>query len=332
CRPKTNIVFLKTHKCASSAILNILFRYGTGRDLNFVLPKTEGACYIGHPTPFHRRLIDDITIYNMTFNILTHHTRYNGKEIHKVMPNDTVYVTILRTPCCQFESLYSYCKLGRIYKRNLSAFVESKNLTLSLARKRVVDDHVGFNQMSFDLGFRSQLPRSKPQSITNFIHSIDREFDLVMIAERLDESLILLKHLLCWNTSDIVTFKINARYAEYKEELSADVKKKLSDLNYVDVMLYQYFANVLERKVQEFGVDKMAAEVQELQKQRMKYYSMCVEAEQPSEVASKNYKRKDVIAFKLKNNSEECRQMTLTERDFDELVTIKQKARKNKLK
>ncbi|CAN7941656.1 unnamed protein product, partial [Ixodes hexagonus] len=268
----------------------------------------------------------------MTFNILKHHTRYNGKEIHKVMPSDTVYVTILRTPCFQFESLYSYYQLARIYKRNLSVFVKSKKLTLSLARKRVVYNHVGFNQVSFDLGFRSQLPPSKHQSITNFIHSIDREFDLVMIAERLDESLILLKHLLCWNTSDIVTFKINARYAEYKEELSADVKKKLSDLNYVDVMLYQYFANVLERKVQEFGVDKMAAEVQELQKKRMKYYLMCVEAEQPSEAVSKYYKRKDVIAFKLKNNSEECRQMTLTERDFDELVTIKQKARKNKLK
>ncbi|CAN7942372.1 unnamed protein product, partial [Ixodes hexagonus] len=325
CRPKTNIVFLKTHKCASSAVSNILFRYGMLRDLNFVLPKVENSSYIGNPTLFRRRLIDDITKCNMTFNILTHHTRYNGKEIHNVMPSDTVYVTILRTPCCQFESLYSYYHLARIYKRNLSAFVKSKNLTLSLARKRVVHGHVGFNQMSFDLGFTtSQLPRSKPQSIMNFIHSIDREFDLVMIAERLDESLILLKHLLCWNTSDIVTFKINARYAKYKEELSAYVKKKLTDLSYVDVMLYQYFANVLEREVQKFGVDRMAAEVQELQKERKRYYSICVEAEQPVEAVSNKYKRKDVIAFKLKDNSEECRLMTLTERDVHELVTIKQ--------
>ena len=30
--------FLKTHKCASSAVQNILIRWGMARDLNFVLP------------------------------------------------------------------------------------------------------------------------------------------------------------------------------------------------------------------------------------------------------------------------------------------------------
>ncbi|CAN8001651.1 unnamed protein product [Ixodes hexagonus] len=330
CRPKTNIVFLKTHKCASSTLMNIFLRYGMRHDLNFVLPKSTFTHYIGHPTPFRRTLIDDITKYNMTFNILTHHTRYDGKEMHKVMPPDTVYVTILRRPDCLFESLYSYCHLADSYKKNLSAFVEDKKLTRALTRKRALEGRVGFNQMSYDLGFNGLL-RSKPESITNFINSIDRAFDLVMITERLDESLILLKHLLCWNTSDVVAFKVNARYAEYKEELSADLKKKLSDLNHADVLLYRHFAELFERKVREFGADRMAAEVQELQAARKAYYAKCVEAEQSLDVVSTKLKRKDVVAFKMKDKSEECRHLTMSELDFHELVKAKQKERINRL-
>ena len=39
CREKTKIVYLKTHKCASSSLQNIFLRFGEKRNLNFVLPK-----------------------------------------------------------------------------------------------------------------------------------------------------------------------------------------------------------------------------------------------------------------------------------------------------
>lgn len=35
---KKNIVFLKTHKCASSAVQSIFLRFGYSNDLKFVLP------------------------------------------------------------------------------------------------------------------------------------------------------------------------------------------------------------------------------------------------------------------------------------------------------
>lgn len=330
CRPKSNVAFLKTHKCASSTLMNIFLRYGVSHDLNFVLPKSSLTHYIGHPTPFRRSLIDDIARFNLTFNILTHHTRFDGAEMHKVMPPDTVYTTILRRPDSLFESLYSYCHLASYYKKNLSAFLEDEKLTRVLTRKRAVEARVGFNQMSYDLGFAGLLnPKSK--AITNFINSIHRAFDLVMITERLDESLVLLKHLLCWNTSDVVAFKINARYNKYKEELSADARKKLLELNHVDVLLYRHFADVFERKVREFGEDRMAAEVEELRRARKDYYAKCVEAEVSMEKASSQLKRKDVIAFRAKDKSEECRHLTLSELDFHELVKEKQSAKIRKL-
>ena len=41
----TKIVFLKTHKTASSTLQNILFRFGEKMDLKFALPSNNGARY-----------------------------------------------------------------------------------------------------------------------------------------------------------------------------------------------------------------------------------------------------------------------------------------------
>src|SRR5690242_13991025 len=56
CRAKTNIVFIKNHKCASSSIQNIFFRFGDEHNLSFVLPRDENN-YLGHPQPFHRSFV-----------------------------------------------------------------------------------------------------------------------------------------------------------------------------------------------------------------------------------------------------------------------------------
>ena len=43
------------------------------------------------------------------------------------------------------------------------------------------------------------------------IGEVDTQFDLVMIAERFDESMVLMAHLLCWDLADLVNLKLNAR-------------------------------------------------------------------------------------------------------------------------
>ena len=43
---------------------------------------------------------------------------------------------------------------------------------------------------------------------------VESDFDLVLILERLDESLVLLADKLCWSLQDVATLKINQRYKE----------------------------------------------------------------------------------------------------------------------
>ncbi|XP_075729308.1 galactosylceramide sulfotransferase-like [Rhipicephalus microplus] len=325
CVPRKNIVFLKTHKCASSTVMNIFLRYGTEHGLNFVLPRSRYTHYIGHPELFSRRLVVDVSPYNMTYNILTHHTRYDDEEVHALMPPDSLYVTIVRRPDSLFESLYSYCHLDRTFKRNLTMFAWNRNLTGYLSRHRVIGKRIGLNQMSFDLGFDG--PFNSEQAVAKFVKKIASAFHLVMLADRLDESLILLKHLLCWNTSDMAALKINSRYSAFKEHLSNETKEQLLRLNSADWQLYQYFAKVFDDKVKAFGVDRMAVEVKELRNKQKEYYDRCVMTEGSTEKLSPYYKRKDVIAFKSKDKSKFCRTLTVTELEFHEEVKKIQEAK-----
>ncbi|KAL1466669.1 hypothetical protein MTO96_026464 [Rhipicephalus appendiculatus] len=291
CAPRNNIVFLKTHKCASSTVMNILLRYGTEHGLNFVLPKSDSTHYIGHP-----------------------------EEVHALMPADSLYVTIVRRPDSLFESLYSYCDMGKTFKRNLTMFSRDRKLTGSLSRHRVERKIIGFNQMSFDLGYKGRF--DSEQAVAKFVKKIASSFHLVMLADRFDESLVLLKHLLCWNTTDMAALKINSRSTCRRRP-----RNSCCDSTPPTWQLYNYFAKVFDEKVKAFGVDRMAAEVEELRAKQREYYDRCVKAEVPIQKLYPRYKRKNVVAFKSKDNSTLCRHLTLDELAFHEEVKKMQQAR-----
>ena len=52
CKPKRKIGFLKTHKCASSSIQNVLMRFVIKNKLNVVLPGKTNLNFFGHD-PIH---------------------------------------------------------------------------------------------------------------------------------------------------------------------------------------------------------------------------------------------------------------------------------------
>ncbi|XP_064485208.1 galactosylceramide sulfotransferase-like [Ornithodoros turicata] len=312
CQSKKNIVFLKTHKCASSTIMNIFLRYGITHNLTFVLPAIDRTNYIGHPEYFSRNLIKDMRPYNYTHNILTHHTRFNKTAIAEVMPKDTVYVTILRRPEDMFDSLYHYYAMSSMLGKSLAKFVEDETSIRYMANRK--GKKFGFNQMCFDLG-------ADRQNVTNttgeFIDFLEHTFNLIMIAERLDESLVLLKDLLCWTVEDVVVFKLNARQSKYKETISSKAKEKLRECNSADASIYDHFLQVLDRKVATFGTERMAQEVDQLRRLRESYSNRCINTTVP-------VRGNCVLAFQRKDQSELCRYMTLSELEFHALIVRRQ--------
>ena len=61
----------------------------------------------------------------MSYSILCLHTRFNKKEMERVMGGNTVYVTMLRDPVDVFESQYGYYKLEKQFGMSLGSFNES---------------------------------------------------------------------------------------------------------------------------------------------------------------------------------------------------------------
>lgn len=181
-------------------------RFGYINDKVFVLPSKLN--YLGHPKLFQSDLVPKPDDFGHEYNILTHHSRLNYSAMKSLMPNDTLFITIVRDPIHLFESMFHYYKLTKFWNTTFDVFSnEDYKIPIKVLSERFIGK-IGINQMTFDLGL-DQNDISDPDLVINHIQKLDNLFDLVMVAERMEESLILLKHLLCWEMDDIVVFKVN---------------------------------------------------------------------------------------------------------------------------
>lgn len=139
--------------------------------------------------------------------------------------------------------------------------------------KRFVD-LLGHNMMLFDMGAEVH-PMMTSTEVRQTIDEMDQLFDIVMIADKMDESLILLKELLCWDFEDIVFFKKNARQQMLKPIMSLSLVEKLRDLNRADAILYDHFRLKHQESVLRYGEIKMAQDVALLATMRQKIFMNC---------------------------------------------------------
>ena len=106
-----------------------------------------------------------------------------------------------------------------------------------------------YNGQLMDLGFDLQKALSKTE-VERYINMLSREFDLMLIAEYFDESLLLLRKLMCWSFSDILYIKQNARSKSNGTlQMSESVKEKIRKWNAADVSLYRHFNETFWKKI-----------------------------------------------------------------------------------
>lgn len=72
-------MFLKTHKTASSTVLNMLYRFGEERNLRFALPL---GYQLGYPLPFNAHRVKGYRGPRaVEFHIMGNHMRFNKQEV-----------------------------------------------------------------------------------------------------------------------------------------------------------------------------------------------------------------------------------------------------------
>ncbi|CAH0384251.1 unnamed protein product [Bemisia tabaci] len=319
-KERKDIFFLKTHKCGSSTVQNILMRYGLNEGLDFVLP--ERGNYLGSPTFFIPTMIGkSIRTPNRVYNIFTHHNRFNHTSTMKVMSRNSVYVTILRKPAELYESLYNYYNFEKRYHMNLTTFLENYS---TVERFKRGGSKFGYNQMCFDLGLNEKQFDSNGK-IKQWIHEIDRTFDLVLMTEYMEESLILLADLMKWPLKRVVFLKLNERKSTNKLALSAAQRKIVRKLNKCDTKLHDYFFKKFKQRIRSFGVERMNTKLREFIRLNDEFSRECDVKVAESKLSTVRYQTTNTL-------DSECVHAVSSELVFTSLLRNIQRQRVTKLR
>lgn len=180
------------------------------------------------------------------FDILWNHGIYDAHFFHSIMPPDTVYISILREPLQQFVSAFEY--YGNIpgsYINDIMVKNFSNPLSEYLQHPSKYEPALQFttylrNKQAEDLGMRAEHVVSAKLR-EQYIKQLAAEFHLVMITEYFDESLVLLKRLLCWDLKDVIYIPKNKNNLKKQRMFSSDDLARHEKLSRADYDLYEVF-------------------------------------------------------------------------------------------
>ncbi|XP_045205662.2 galactose-3-O-sulfotransferase 2-like isoform X2 [Mercenaria mercenaria] len=256
---KFDVSFLKVHKAGSTTLMNIFLRFAIEHKLNIVLPRKStgyGFNYLGYGETVSKNKIVPLPA-NETYNILCNHVVYNREAFHSIMPDDTVYVGIIREPVSHFTSAASYYGFYK-HLRELSAGNLSQEKVVSEFLKNPLQTRIQtyfvYNRMSFDFGI-PKLKFHDDTYVDKYIEEVDRDYSLVLILEHFQESLVLMKRILCWDTKDILYVPLNAMRNKPEFDLDSKDLENLRKWNSADFKLYEHFYKVFTIKVESQGND-----------------------------------------------------------------------------
>lgn len=192
------------------------------------------------------------------------------------MPNTTFYFSILRNPVHLMESSFMYYKGTSCFSkaRNLTQFLNQTTLFYNASAS---DSHYSKNLMTFDFGYNHNGNFSAKQ-VQLMLKAIEADFDLLLISEYFDESMVLLKEVLCWDLDDVVSFPLNSRHNSTKSSISESTIEKIKAWNHLDWEIYVHFNKTFWEKIDwHIGREHMKQEVRILRQKREELAKSCLQ-------------------------------------------------------
>ncbi|XP_068164418.1 galactose-3-O-sulfotransferase 3-like isoform X2 [Antennarius striatus] len=280
-KPKhINVAFIKTHKTAGTNMQSMMMRFADRHNLTVMLPIE--SCHVDFCYPQWFRA-SNVHPGMLSANILASHLRFDRKEVQRLMPKDTIYITIMREPGAMFDSAFyyylHYCKsFMNVPGHSLAGFLADP--------QRYYQQNEPFsrftkNTMTFDLGKDKDHPATDTAYVQAFLAEMEETFSLVMITEYFDESLVVLRHLLSWDLEDILYFRLNMRKESTKKQLSPDLVSKARAWNALDTYLYDHFNASLWQKIGALGPGCVEREVRELRQAMDNLMRSCFKGTMP---------------------------------------------------
>lgn len=285
---KPNFLFLKTHKTGSSTLGSIFFLYGVKRKLNFVLPP-----YTGTLMDVNEEFVETLLPPRpgQTWNIQSQHCRFNRDFQHLVLPKETTfYTSVTRSPISHFKSTFSFFgheERLREEHGDLNDYDELVNIYLDETCSTIDADEIvpvsngclELNTIARDLGwtwFTEQMEHlSVQQRLDKFIEMLDEELDFVMITDKMDESLVVLKNLLGWDMTDILYLNKKVTERKSNSDITEKTNQRLLKAMELDRQIFMFFSYKFDFHVKRIGKEEVSAEVQQFITMRQNFEDLC---------------------------------------------------------
>jgi hypothetical protein len=168
---------------------------------------------------------------------------------HEHVPGSAVYFTFIRHPVERVVSHYNYVRYRTDHDHYLRDVVEREDMTIAEYVASGVCDEMNNGQVRLIAGVEdivqepygnSTLPygTNDPELLDRALQNIDEHFAFVGLQERFDESLLLLKERLRFNT--VMYQRKNTSYHHYQKQYpSDDAINVIRKYNRLDLALYE---------------------------------------------------------------------------------------------
>ncbi|XP_070563516.1 galactosylceramide sulfotransferase-like [Ptychodera flava] len=273
CAPLHNIARIYNRKTASTTLDTLLGRFARKHKFQFKRLSVyhEGEGYSGASNTYH---VDGSTgnvslpafganrknrVLLLRENATLHFAASELAHLYQRTESPgVIFVATAREPAAQFESAFNFFKLYKYVNcKNISCapstlqeFLRKPEYYHKRMENRNIMWQVARNSQAWHLGLENQY-HDNPDVVEKYFTILERELDLVVITEYFDESLVLLKRLMCWKMEDILY--IARRVSKKHSILGPDLQQKIYQWNKVDVKIYEIFNASLWRKIQQYG-------------------------------------------------------------------------------
>ena len=162
----------------------------------------------------------------------------------------------------------------------------------------------------------------------NSIHftDLDAQFDLVMIAEKFDESLLLLQSLLCWKVQDITYLKLNERVSKAKNRITDKTRSILKSWLWADYMLYDHFKKKMDETLIELYQRDLKSRLISFRAINKNIHSECVKVQGDNKFLHGKYKMilPIVLGYVIDETKPGCDLYAISEPNFSKMIHERQ--------
>lgn len=179
-----------------------------------------------------------------TVKILRGHMRF---ALHTILPEDSLYFTILRDPVERTISYYHYVR--RSSHHPWYQELHARNMTLQDFVMQVPDWNLDNCQTRFlaDEPSWVEFGKCTADMAASAKQNLEK-FKIIGLTERFDETLVLLKRAFGWN--EPVYFKQNVSSSKQKKLMDGAIEA-IQQRNQWDIDVYQHATRLVEQQLQQ---------------------------------------------------------------------------------